>query len=308
LNTSKDAHWNQPPICEIGAGQGKWNQSTDPLSRNDLAQIRALGFTAVRLAVSWSLLEPAPGQYNFLYIDRIEQVVHWAAEQDIYTLIDFHQDNYAYFVPGGGADGAPAWACPPSSAYNDSSIISSLDRKLLESILGKDHLSYLNPLIAFENFWRNAAVRGSPFGGGLQQHYAHAIAQVARRLRDNDAVLGYELMNEPLPGVSLTNLNPFSFANATLYPFYRRLAQALTGVRDDRPTCHADQPWPVCNGAPVLCRRTEDLRCAVPDLDVHTKQMLFFEPVGLRNEFDFSPQRITSPWTTYPNIVYAPHT
>ena len=68
-----------------------------------------------------------------------------------------------------------------------SSIISSLDRKLLESILGKDNLSYLNPLIAFENFWRNAAVRGSPFGGGLQQHYAHAVAQVARRLRDNDA-------------------------------------------------------------------------------------------------------------------------
>ena len=307
LNTRQDAHWSQPPVCEVDAGRGKWNQSTDPLSRNDLAQIRALGFTAIRLAISWSLLEPAPGRYSDMYLDRIEQVVGWAAEQDMHTIVDLHQDNYAYFVPGGGADGAPAWACPAPSAYNDSSVISSLERQLLEKILG-DHTDYLNPLIAFETFWRNAEVRESPFGGGLQEHYARAVAQVVRRLRDNDAVLGYELMNEPLPGVSLANLDPFTFANETLYPFYRRLAQALTGVRDSLPPCPPLHPWPVCKGPPASCRRTEDLGCAVPDLGTRTEQILFFEPIGLRNEFDISPQRITSPWTSYSNIVYAPHT
>ena len=56
-----------------------------------------------------------------------------------------------------------------------------------------------------------------PFGGGLQQHYARAIAQVAARLKGNPAVLGYELMNEPMPGVSLLKLDPWTFANTTLY-------------------------------------------------------------------------------------------
>lgn len=96
-------------MCGVDAGAGKWNQSADPLSRNDLAQIRALGFSAVRLAVSWSLVEPSPGTYSAAYLGRIEQVVGWASEQDVHVIVDFHQDNYAYFVPGGGgSDGAPA--------------------------------------------------------------------------------------------------------------------------------------------------------------------------------------------------------
>ena len=40
--TTAKLNWRQPPVCGVEAGRGKWNQSTDPLSRNDLAQIRAL--------------------------------------------------------------------------------------------------------------------------------------------------------------------------------------------------------------------------------------------------------------------------
>ena len=41
------------------------------------------------------------------YLKRIEQVLSWAAEQDIWVVIDMHQDEYA---PGVGSDGAPQWA------------------------------------------------------------------------------------------------------------------------------------------------------------------------------------------------------
>ena len=52
--------YNQPPICGVEAGRGKYNQSTRWDSNNDFAQIRAVGFNVVRLAVSWSLVEPRP--------------------------------------------------------------------------------------------------------------------------------------------------------------------------------------------------------------------------------------------------------
>ena len=50
--------------CAGAQGKGKWNQSTAPLARNDLAEIRALGFNVVRLAVGWASLEPEPGKVD----------------------------------------------------------------------------------------------------------------------------------------------------------------------------------------------------------------------------------------------------
>lgn len=69
----------------------------------------------------------AAGVYNTTYIDRIAQMVDWAAEQDIYVILDMHEDLYSQFifpsgnetngippilVPNGGQgnDGAPPWA------------------------------------------------------------------------------------------------------------------------------------------------------------------------------------------------------
>ena len=62
-----------PPPPLLPRAQGKYNQSAEPNAGNDLAQIRALGFDVVRLGVSWSLLEPAPGVPSTEYLDRIAQ-------------------------------------------------------------------------------------------------------------------------------------------------------------------------------------------------------------------------------------------
>ena len=86
--TTAKLNWRQPPVCGVEAGRGKWNQSTDPLSRNDMAQIRAMGFNVVRLAIGWASLEPEPGKVSAEYIERIAQVVEWAEEQDVWVFID----------------------------------------------------------------------------------------------------------------------------------------------------------------------------------------------------------------------------
>ena len=168
------------------------------LCERDCAQMRAFGFNVVRLTLSWSAPNSTPGRYDHTYLDRIDQVVGWPPAQHIYVL-DMHQDNYSRFIPphspleappvltstpgsGNHAAGAPPWA-----------IVT--DGEPSTSLLGIDFTNaYMES--AFTSFWLNRPVAG----GGLQDHYIGAIAAVAARVKKNPAVIGYEIMNEPLPG------------------------------------------------------------------------------------------------------------
>jgi len=64
---------------------------------------------------------------------------------------------------------------------------------------------------------------------------------------------------------------PGAFSTTTLYPFYAKVIAALTG------------PGKV------------------------TRQSFFFEPMAIRN-VDDAPDQVALPFTSYPNLVYAPHT
>jgi endoglycosylceramidase len=288
----------QPPLCEVQASLPAFAQSTAPASGDDFAQMRALGFDVVRLVLNWSQLEPTPGHYSATYLNRVAQVVGWARQQGIYVILDMHQDQYSRFIlpakkgtapsgcsPSGGGDGAPAWA-----------VLS--DGKPGCALFGIDEL---NPAesAAFANFWQNAKVespQGQAPGTGLQDHYIGALADLATRFRNNAAVLGYELMNEPQPGSlgSTPAANGYTSSSQDLYPFYKRAIEALTGVRDGLPTCPATSPTSLTG------------TCAYPQLSSVNRQQIFFEPLAYRNLVDFSLQ-VSAPFSSYPNLVYAPH-
>ena len=288
--------FQEPPICGVDAGSGKFNISGDFGSRNDLAQARLYGLNFVRLCLSWSEIEPQPGQYSQLYLDRVAQIVAWAEEQDVYTLLDFHEDNWSRFivpapnetgippllVPNVGQDGAPEWAVVA-------------DGWPALAIFGEGPLN-LASMKSFQNFYENRVVPGLPQGAapgpGLQDHYIGALAFIAARFVNSSAVLGLELMNEPEPG---TTLPPLIFAAEFLYPFYRRAIQALTGERDGLPDC--------VPGASYF----NVSACAYPDLGVRdTRHPIFFEPSAVRNLIDFSPQ-VSAPLTNFTQLVYTPH-
>jgi len=287
----------QPPLCEIHSSKPAFQQSIAPGSGDDFAQMRALGFNVVRLVLNWSQLEPSSGAYSVTYLNRVTQVVGWAHQQGIYVVLDMHQDQYSRYilptsaktapgcVPSGGSDGAPGWAV-------------MADGKPGCAVGGVDELN-LAEGAAFVNFWDNAAVptaQGSAPGSGLQDHYVGAIATLANRFEDDSTVLGYELMNEPQPG-SLSTLpvaNGYQASSQELYPFYTRAIEALTGVRDGKPTCPNNAPTSL-SGA-----------CAYPQLAHVARQQIFFEPLAYRNLVDFSIQTST-PFSSYPNLVFAPH-
>ncbi len=288
----------QPPLCETQASKPAYEQSIAPASGDDFAQMRAIGFNVARLVLDWSQLEPRPGVYSTTYLDRVAQVVGWARQQGIYLILDMHQDQYSRYIlpidqaaapsgcsPSGGGDGAPGWAVQS-------------DGKPGCALYGIDEL---NPAesAAFANFWQNSPVegpKGQAPGTGLQDHYIGALAALANRFEDDPTVVGYELMNEPQPGslASLPAANGYQASSQELYPFYTRAIEALTGVRDGLPTCTA--------GAPTSLSNT----CAYPKLASVSRQQIFFEPLAYRNLLDFSIQ-VSKPFTTYPNIVFAPH-
>jgi endoglycosylceramidase len=266
-----------PPLCEVDATAPAVPSDT---SEDDLAQMRALGFDVVRLALSWSLLEPQPGAYSTTYLDRIAQVVGWARQQGIHVLLDMHQDAWSRYIAGNsstpaapplltsprGYDGAPAWA------------------NLTDGVpaIAIDGVRELDPAVqqAFTSFWLNR--------NGLQDHYIGAVAALATRFRDDSAVLGYEVMNEPSPGF----VAPGIFDDAYLFPFYRRVIDAITGAGD---------------GVPCPVGSSYTAACGYPDLHIHdTRHLVVVEPMIVRDLVDASTE-VPLPFTSYPNVVLAPH-
>jgi endoglycosylceramidase len=185
----------------------------------DVDQMRPLGYDAIRLNLSWSLLEPSPGAINQTYLDRIAQVVGWARAQGIYVVLDMHQDawsKYVYTRPGDtcppgfrgirGFDGAPEWASAhvlPACALNG---VRELDPAVQED---------------FQKLYLNAP---APDGAGLQEHYAAAMVALARRFASDPAVAGYEIINEPSPGY---NAAPGETDATQLFPFYGKVVNTV---------------------------------------------------------------------------------
>ena len=254
---------------------------TPPLCQDDLAGMAGLGFNSIRLPLSWSLLEPERGRFNQTYVDRVAQVVGWARASGLYVIIDMHQNAYSRYVgrssppllPGGKTPdlryytGAPAWA-------------TITDGFASETYLGQREA---NPatLEANSNFWYDRS--------GIQDEYIAAIAFLAKRFKDDSTVAGYSVFNEPLGG---WNLSP-GFEDLLLFPFYRRVIDAITGVGDGLPC------W---NGfyMPAVC--------GYRDLGVRDQRhLVFMEPGLLRHVTDF-PTHLGLPVSSYPNLVLSLHT
>jgi endoglycosylceramidase len=233
----------------------------------DAAQLRSFGYDSVRLPVSWSLLEPQPGVIDRHYLERIAQIVAWFKQAGIYTVIDLHQDawsKYVFTAPGElcpppfnsvsgahEADGAPQWA---SDHLTPACMLAGI--REIDAAVEED----------FSRFWLNLP---GPDGVGLQDHFAAVVLVLAQRFHDEPAVAGYELFNEPLPGLEVV---PELVDLTATFPFYAKVIGRVTG------------------GVPGF------------------RQLFFIEPDALRNVTDQRSE--FTPWSlfsSYPNVVYAPH-
>ena len=143
----------------------------------DARQMRAAGVNAVRLPFNWSILEPDEnGGFVESYIDRLAAVVDSCRQAGIQVLIDMHQDGYTKYI---GDDGAPKWATIPPPPVRDPNDPNRNTGSAAQN--------------AFNTFFGPSAD-----GTRLRARYTAMMGHIAARFAHDDAVLGFELYNEPL--------------------------------------------------------------------------------------------------------------
>ena len=179
------------------------------MTERDWENVRALGWNSLRLGTAWEHVEPRDGEYDAAYLDAFAALAREAMDRGLYVVIDFHQDVWG--KPAG--NGHPAW-----TTYSECDG-THVD---LASAAGTFAANYFSPFTVcqFTRFWADTA---------MQERYAAALAQVARRIGDHPRLAGYDVMNEPFQGA----VPPAAFEVAALFPFYKRVTDAVRAVNPD---------------------------------------------------------------------------
>jgi endoglycosylceramidase len=183
----------------------------------DAAFLQRHGFNAVRLGVIFKGLEPKPGHFDEAYLDSIVHSIDLLGRHHIYSLVDFHQDLYNERFQG---EGLPDWAIED-------------DGLPAQPQAGFPGNYFAMPALwrAFDHLWANSP---GPRGRGLADWYAGAWRHVAKRLRGNPAVLGYDIFNEPFPGSQYVECFPpegcASRDKRALRPFMAKVVHAIHAV------------------------------------------------------------------------------
>ncbi|MFD9903118.1 glycoside hydrolase family 5 protein [Streptomyces sp. NPDC059063] len=222
--------------------EDKTHHGDDALSaitERHFKDLRAHGFNFARLLVFWDDLEPDRGQYSTAYLRKIRRILDWAHEHRIHVVLDAHQD---VFGPAFGHRGIPRWATRtdglPFTPHPDDWFA-----------------EYFEPAVqrAFTHLYEDKDLRTAQ---------ARMWRLLADRFGGHPAVLGYDLINEPM--AELRDGEDLATAarriEAThLTPLYNRLADAIR--TRDRTNWLFVEPTPIVGeGVPTGLGRIEDPR------------------------------------------------
>ncbi|RVD83859.1 uncharacterized protein DFL_005633 [Arthrobotrys flagrans] len=207
------------------------------------------GVNVVRFLVVWEALEPKKlGEYDEEYIDYIVAVLEKAREHGITVFIDGHQDTWSRFS---GGSGAPQWtfklagldpkkfrATGAAALYTPESETSPKEEKPFKSPsdrlwptnYGKFAVLTMFTLFFGGEKWAPNCLtpEGENVGTVLRRAYCNAYARLAFRLKHLDNIIGFDPINEPVPGyIGLFALTEF---NENVYLHLGYMPSALQGM------------------------------------------------------------------------------
>lgn len=162
----------------------------------DYQKIVSLGFNVVRLPIAWAFVEPNEGRYDERYLQYVDQDIAWAKSLNLYIVLDMHQFCWSptFKTDGTGfGNGMPTWM---TSKYDS---------------------SQEGRLSSITDFWASDSLRAE-----FRQMWQH----VASRYKDETALAGYDLLNEPPAGSTSID----TFLGTTLPRFYEETASAIRQV------------------------------------------------------------------------------
>ena len=165
-------------------------------TQKDIEDLKSWGTNIVRLGVMWPGVNPHQNVYNTTYLDQIENLVNKLAQNDIYTMLDCHQDLISRYYCGEGApdyliqqltEGVRFPRPIPYEIHNDQDGYPYLDQCLNHPFWH----SYFSDKVglAFQKMYTKDS--------HLYLEFGKFWKMVAERFKSNPAVIGYDLINEP---------------------------------------------------------------------------------------------------------------
>ncbi|KAF9970630.1 hypothetical protein BGZ73_006634 [Actinomortierella ambigua] len=222
------------------------------------ARLRQWGLTFVRLLAPWEALEHSgPGIYDERFIDSLIELIELMPKYGIKCFIDPHQDCWSRFS---GGSGAPGWtfevagldvtkfkATGAAYVHNTNTFPGDSPPMVWPTNYTKLAASTMFTLFwAGDTFAPQTTYEGEPIQQFLQRHYIDCYAHLARRLSHLDAVIGFEVMNEPHPGyIGLKNLKQYEYeANLFFGDFPSALESMALGAGIPQNIGHWVKSWP----------------------------------------------------------------
>ncbi|CAO3574814.1 unnamed protein product [Mortierella alpina] len=202
----------------------------------DIEVMKALNINSIRLGVHWAGVEPVRGQYNQTYLDITNGIIKKLQDNNIYTLVDQHQDVWAAQICG---HGAPLWFVksdwvepahrmpyPQKApfAVDANGVPSDADCNSIDW-----SVSYLDYAVgnAFGRLYNNY--------DNLGDAWAAYWKVVATNYHTLPGVMGYDLMNEPWVGDHMadpTLLIPGKADARNMEPLWNKGNAAIRTVDD----------------------------------------------------------------------------
>ncbi|MDH6127816.1 cellulase family glycosylhydrolase [Kitasatospora sp. GP82] len=266
----------------------KYGETTE----SDLKSIAAHGFTLIRVAVSWTRLEPARDTYDRAELANLHQLLDWAGKYGLLAVIDFHQDVYGPKF-GGGDRGIPLWAT------RDDGLPFTPDPD--DWFAG-----YFQPAV-------QAAFRHLYDDPDLRRWQDDFYTRIARELGGHRALLGYDLFNEPSGPIDGDPSDPAVLAAASaeleqgrLAGMYQRLVAAVRQA-DSRSWLFVEPTVLVGQGVPTRLPAFSDPRTGAPRLGYAPH----FYDTAVESGRDWDPadgfiENYTAAITAYPQSNHLP--
>lgn len=182
-----------------------------------LQELEALGFNGFRLPMMWAAVQPTEDMKpDTAYLEKMLQVTTKLQKYNMYGLLDMHKDTVGH---PGAYDGFPRWLTNRTKVQHQypwplkqikswgDSYFTEVDATVIQDVYDNTH----GGMDALTIFWET----------------------VASYYKDQQNVLGYELMNEPWVGNELANpllMLPGKAGHDNLEPMHNKLAKAIRGV------------------------------------------------------------------------------
>ncbi|EWC44765.1 hypothetical protein DRE_06543 [Drechslerella stenobrocha 248] len=203
---------------------------------HDIQILKSMNVNLVRLGVHWAGVEPVRGQYNQTYLDITAGIIKKLQENDIYTIVDQHQDVWGAQICGHGAPDwfvKPNWVAPAFKMPFPQKLPFKVDANGMPSEADCKSIdwgtSYLNVAVgdAFGRLYSNFE--------GLGDMWAAYWRVLAERYGSMPGVMGYDLMNEPWVGNHIANpllLVPGVADRVSMEPLWNKGNDAIRSVDD----------------------------------------------------------------------------